>query len=435
MVASPEQSGWSAEALGDAHRSAEAAGSAAVLLVDGDDAVVAWGEVARPYRCHSVRKSLLSLLYGEHVESGAVDLTATLAELDVDDLQPLSDAERSATVAHLLQSRSGVYHPAAKEPPDMKRNRPARASHEPGDHWWYNNWDFNVAGVILERLTERSIEELFQDRLAEPLGLEDLGPEWFAYQLEPRQSLHPAYAFRLSARDLARIGRMVVQDGRIGDRDVVPLSWIRESTQLVSPIAPGRGYGWMWWVYEPGSLASLPTLNRHRILAASGTGGQLLAVLPDEDVVFVHRADTEAGRSVRGDAVWQLFEDLLGARPAGGTPSDAATLPLAPTALAGVAPPAPRREAVELASIDVSGVLGGYRLPTGQVAELFLHEGALFVSVPGVFEAQLFAASPSVLFARAARVEVALERDEEGRATGGVVHAEGREMPIERVGD
>src|SRR5919109_1479372 len=70
--------------------------------------------------------------------------SATLAELGIDDQQSLTEAEKRATVADLLGSRSGVYLPAAKEPADMRAERPARGSHAAGEFFFYNNWDFNV---------------------------------------------------------------------------------------------------------------------------------------------------------------------------------------------------------------------------------------------------------------------------------------------------
>ena len=48
------------------------------------------------------------------------------------DREALLEAERAAQFQHLIQGRSGVYHPASKEPRDMKDKRPARGSASPG---------------------------------------------------------------------------------------------------------------------------------------------------------------------------------------------------------------------------------------------------------------------------------------------------------------
>src|SRR5262249_2165316 len=144
---------------------------------------------------------------------GAIELDSTLADLAIDDVPPLTAQEKEATVRDLLQSRSGVYHAAAKEPADMNAERPARGCARHGEGWWYNNWDFNTLGVIFEQRTRTTIGNAFATRLAEPLGMEDFRVADVAYELEPSSSIHPAYAFRVSALDLARFGQLWLQRG------------------------------------------------------------------------------------------------------------------------------------------------------------------------------------------------------------------------------
>ena len=62
----------------------------------------------------------------------------------------------------LLQSRSGIYHPAAYETVKMKKKRPERGSHKPGEIFWYNNWDFNALCTIFEQQTRTKVFVEFQ---------------------------------------------------------------------------------------------------------------------------------------------------------------------------------------------------------------------------------------------------------------------------------
>src|SRR5262245_6996475 len=149
QYAAPEEAGFSSERLAEAWERASQVGSAAVLAVYRGHVLLAWGEVERRFECHSVRKSLMNALVGLAVARGELSLESTLAELGIDDLQGLSADERRATVADVLGSRSGVYHPAAKEPADMRAERPPRGSHAPGEHFFYNNWDFNLVGAFV----------------------------------------------------------------------------------------------------------------------------------------------------------------------------------------------------------------------------------------------------------------------------------------------
>jgi CubicO group peptidase (beta-lactamase class C family) len=217
------EAGFSPDALARARTFWEHRDSSAFLVVSGGAVVAAWGDVDRRFPCHSIRKSLLSALYG--VFRVDIDLERTLADLAIDDKPPLTDLEKRARIVDLIASRSGVYHEAAAEPDNMSRNRPARGSHEPGSFWWYNNWDFNAAGTVFRNLTCRDIFQAFEDTIAEPIGMQDYRVSDGFYHTEADKSVHPAYMFRMSTRDLARFGLLYARGGRWQDRQIVPASW------------------------------------------------------------------------------------------------------------------------------------------------------------------------------------------------------------------
>ncbi|MEO6363386.1 MAG: serine hydrolase, partial [Caldimonas sp.] len=140
-------SGWSAEKLRAADETARSIGTDAYVVVHRGAIVHAFGAIDKPMNLASVRKSVLSVLYGIEVDRGRIDLDKTVADLGLSDKGGLSDGERTATLRQLLQSRSGIYHPAAYETGAMKAERPYRGSHAPGTFWYYNNWDFNALGT------------------------------------------------------------------------------------------------------------------------------------------------------------------------------------------------------------------------------------------------------------------------------------------------
>ena len=116
----PVAAGWSADKLKEAQTWSHQIGSTAVIVVHHGGVVAQWGDAAAKTPLASVRKSLLSALYGDAVERGDINLKQTLAELGINDNEPsLSAEEKRATVRDLLECRSGVYHPALYEAPDM----------------------------------------------------------------------------------------------------------------------------------------------------------------------------------------------------------------------------------------------------------------------------------------------------------------------------
>jgi CubicO group peptidase (beta-lactamase class C family) len=145
-----------------------------VIVVHHGGVVAQWGDAAAKAPLASVRKSLLSALYGNAVERGDINLKQTLADLGIDDNEPsLSAEEKSATVRDLLECRSGIYHPALYEAPDMAAKRPVRHSHPPGTFWYYNNWDVNTLGAIYEHAVRHSIFDALTSEIAQPTGMQD----------------------------------------------------------------------------------------------------------------------------------------------------------------------------------------------------------------------------------------------------------------------
>lgn len=296
--------GFSPERLAEARRFWEHRDSSAFLVVSGGAVVASWGEVDRRFMCHSVRKSFLSALYGVHKDD--IDLQLTLADLNIDDEPALTDQEKQARIVDLISSRSGVYHEAAAEPEAMSNNRPARGSHKPGTHWWYNNWDFNTAGVVFEQQTGERIFEAFGKAIAGPIGMQDYRVSDGFYHFERDKSIHPGYMFRMSTRDLARFGLLFARGGRWKDKQVIPETWVEESTRPHSKVDMGSkygsGYGYMWWIEGTQGYT------------ARGSGGHILAVYPARDLVMVIRADTYHDRSVSTRACMRLLDIVVSAR-------------------------------------------------------------------------------------------------------------------------
>ena len=294
QATTPEELGWSSEKLAIAKAYAEKIDSAAVMIVDDGIVVDTWGDVKRTYQCHSMRKSLISALYGIYVAEGTIDLSKTLDELGIDDKTPLTEAEKQATVADLLRARSGVYIPAAGEAASMKATRPERGSHAPGTFWYYNNWDFNALGTIFDQETgEENIYQAFETHIADPIGMQDFVPENLHYDYES-YSMHPYYGFRMSTRDLARFGLLFLREGRWRDQQIIPADWVRESTATFSQTGTDSGYGYMWWTGVKGGLFPSVQVKEHSYYA-SGYRGHRVIVLPYRNVVIVHRVDTDGG--------------------------------------------------------------------------------------------------------------------------------------------
>jgi len=306
-LATPDEAGWAADALAEARAASQRMGTASFVVVQHGRIVDSWGDVTRRLQVHSVRKSLLNALIGIAVAEGRISLDATLASLGVDDVAPaLSDAEKQATVRQLLQARSGVYHVANYETEDERLRRPERGSHAPGSFWYYNNWDFNALGAIYERAVGASIFEAFQARIAEPIGMQDYRPSDGRY-VTSAVSQHPAYPFRMSARDLARFGLLYLRQGRWRSREIVPASWVKDSTTAWSETFLHSGYGYLWWTGFPDRRVAVMDLPAGGYFAY-GYKGQFIIVDPADDLVVVHQTDkAEVNPRQVGHLMWLVL--------------------------------------------------------------------------------------------------------------------------------
>lgn len=438
QYADPARAGWSGAGLDRAQEIAKEAGSAAVMVVEGGIVVEAWGEVDRPFPVYSMRKGLYNALVGMLIEEGELALDATLAEFGIEEIDSLTDTERSATVEDLLASRSGVYHESAYEPASMKRSRPERGSARPGQQWFYNNWDFNLVAHLIERTSGKDLASLFRDRVAEPLGMEDFHPDHAFSFLEPSRSRFPAVIFRMSARDLARFGELYLRKGawkgeRLLDEAWIDASWTpRTIFPPDSPFGASNGFGYLWWIY-PGRPEGDGPFARRDVYLTRGSDGQVLAMLPDLDLVMVHLTVAEDGKFT--DAV-RVFDAILAARtetPEGDEPK---TVALDPEPLGDLPPQPERRTKVPWSAEMVTSLAGQYSL--GPQVSFVVHEiaGRLFALPQGVplAEVELFVDETGTIFSPAVDLALTPVRGEDGEIVGLEGRMDGRPVRLGRVG-
>jgi CubicO group peptidase (beta-lactamase class C family) len=299
-----------------ARAAAKEFGTISAIVIHRGKIVASGGALDEKVLIRSVRKSFLSALIGIEVKRGRIRLDDRLEDLDIDDVEGLSDNERQATVRHLLQARSGVYHPALAESQEMQAlGKPQRNSKIPGTHWLYNNWDFNALGTIYEQATGQSVfEGVYQD-IAIPIGMEDFVPSDGAY-LTGEQSIHPAYHMKMTSRDLARFGWLYLHGGSWQGQQVVPKHWVFDSVKAHSYDGIS-GYGYMWWTtgHYGEAQNKQPSVYRKHLPAfryfAHGHYGQMIAVFPQEEMVIAHLAQSRKRSPEESTKVWEFICHIM----------------------------------------------------------------------------------------------------------------------------
>ncbi|MBL0211185.1 MAG: serine hydrolase [Holophagaceae bacterium] len=261
----------------------------------------------------SVGKSVVSLLLGIAKQQGKLGELAAPALAYYPEYADLAAPERKAiTLEHLLTMSSGLDWSEGGNGPDCEHRlywkwsptryvlgRPIAAP--PGSVWNYNSGGTAVLADILARATKTPLKEFARQFLFEPLGISDW--EWVA-DLHGRPMAFTG--LRMRPRDMAKLGRLVLDHGRWRGRQIVPAEWIAASLQpRISTGIADFHYGYQWWLgnvaWQGRSLAWS---------AAFGNGGQRLFVVPELDLTVVITAGAY-GDPQAAPRVNALFKDIV----------------------------------------------------------------------------------------------------------------------------
>ena len=315
--ADPTQAGFSLRGLQevvDYTRTLKTTGM--VVVVDGK-ILMEYGNVTELSYLASARKSVLSMLYGKYVANGTIKLNKTLGELKIKYHSELTPQEQEATIEDLLNTSSGVYLPASNFS-GVNEPLPERGSKKHGEYWFYNNWDFNVLGTIFEQETKQDIYDALEKDLAIPIQMQDFDRKAQEKSGDAEQSIHLAYHIWLSTRDMARLGYLMLRNGKWNDKQLIPEDWVKKSTSALTPMEKLNpaganrgwfGYGYLWWVFT-GPKAIGPYEGGY---TAMGAYGQYIAVFPKVNMVIAHKTKPESGQ-VGGTGILTIIEKLFAAR-------------------------------------------------------------------------------------------------------------------------
>jgi CubicO group peptidase (beta-lactamase class C family) len=239
----------------------------------------------------SVTKSVVSLLYGIALADGAVPKTTTRLFDALPDYADLAgDRLRAAmTVGHALSMRLGLAWSedmTYTDPHNGERQMEAAddryryilsrpMADAPGRSWTYCGGATALLGHLIERGTGQRLEAFAQERLFGPLGIHDLA--WINGS-DGRAAA--SSGLRLKPRDLARLGRLILDRGQCQGRRLVPPGWLAVSFKPRAFVESGLRYGYQWW------LGKLIATGKPWV-GAFGNGGQRLLVIPSLDMAVV----------------------------------------------------------------------------------------------------------------------------------------------------
>jgi len=152
----------------------------------------------------------------------------------------------------------------------------------PGEAWDYSDAGFAHLSLIFKNVMGQEIRDVMRTRVFEPIGIDNGG---WDYQggggnLGPHTNAHSG--LHLSARDLARLGYLLLHGGSWQGKQIVPQWWIDQATHSSQTINPS--YGYTFWVNAAGKLGEHAPKDA---FAFSGFATNRCFVVPSLDLIVV----------------------------------------------------------------------------------------------------------------------------------------------------
>ncbi|MGO3262720.1 MAG: serine hydrolase domain-containing protein [Mesonia sp.] len=240
----------------------------------------------------SMAKSVSSMLLGVALKEGAIESLDDVLQKYIPELKGHDYGK--VTVRQLLTMTSGIAWNEDYEDPNadvaqMYQNpcenseshiltymKSLKFAHEPGTHWNYSTGETDLVGILIQKATGKSLADYLSEKIWQPWGM-----KYCAYWLADECSNLNIGGSGLSAtlRDYARLGTLMLNEGRLGDQNLLAEEYLENATALLNETDDqGGGYGYLWWRFKNGSYAAV------------GIFGQMLYIDPHKDLVIAQIA-------------------------------------------------------------------------------------------------------------------------------------------------
>lgn len=167
------------------------------------------------------------------------------------------------------------------------------AKETPGTYWQYRSGDTQVLGLLVEKAFDDNISHLVSTKLLQPMGAE-ADAKWL---LDGDKKHEKAFCcYNGVARDYARFGQLVLNNGKWGNTQLVDSNYIKQATTPASYLKdreeqdkPVDYYGYQYWLFNHKGL---------KIACQNGLFGQYVYVIKDKNAVVVRLGETKVTKPI-----------------------------------------------------------------------------------------------------------------------------------------
>jgi CubicO group peptidase (beta-lactamase class C family) len=228
----------------------------------------------------SLSKSFTSTAIGLAVDEGLLGVDDRVLKYFADDAPDKIDANLDAlTIRHLLTMSTGHELDAT---PRYDETNWARAflgqklDHQPGSVFTYNSGATYMLSALVQKLSGHTLLEYLRPRLLDPLGITDA--TWASNSEGVNVG---GWGMAINTLDIAKFGQLYLQEGRWGDTQLIPKSWVAGATRghvdnskRSDLLDWQQGYGFQFWRCQ------------HGFYRGDGAFGQYCLVMPEFDAVL-----------------------------------------------------------------------------------------------------------------------------------------------------
>ncbi|PEC20026.1 serine hydrolase domain-containing protein [Bacillus cereus] len=260
----------------------------------------------------SVTKTIISALIGICIDKGYIK---NVDQKVIEFFPEYNSNSSEITVRHLLTMTAPYPYVDWQEPLEelctqedwvqYSLNRVGKGG-EIG-HFKYSSAGAHLLSAIITSATGKSAREFANEYLFQPLGMREIpnynmkvfgfddlfGKDVKGWVHDPNGISTGGWGLTLTVKDMAKFGRLYLNEGSYDGKQILSKSWVKESKEMNE-----NRYGYLWWLREENGVFSY---------SAMGDGGNVICCVPERELVVVVASEVMANAGDR----WELIVEYI----------------------------------------------------------------------------------------------------------------------------